>query len=264
MVGGVNTVSTSIASVYNANNQKLAETLSRIASGKKVDKPSDDFVGYVRAQNYTSDIAAYEQVKQDITDIKAVTAAMQDVGNSVYKNIEDMRTLARKYAATTDADEQQAYTEQFDALKQNIANTLVAATYDHKGTITPLYQSGSHGTVTVDPFGTALDVTISTAADATGLSVTDADAAFNTELAAGASYILEADGFGKVLDQQSKLADTIISSKEAARTLITDIDDVRNSPSQPTCRSVNRRQSPCFPRPMYRARESFSCSPDLE
>jgi flagellin-like hook-associated protein FlgL len=222
------TISQSIAAAYNANNQTLAETLARIALGKKVDKPSDDFVGYVRAQNYTADISTYEQVKQDITNIKSLTAAMQDVGNTMYQGIEQLRAYARKYAATTDPDEQQAYTEKFDALKTSLDNTITASTYDNNGVVTPLYQTGSHGTVTVDATGTALDITITNAvASPGGLAVTDGDANFNTELSAAASYLVQAEGFGKVLDLQSKLADTIINSKEAAKGMITDIDDVK-------------------------------------
>jgi hypothetical protein len=48
MIGGIDYSSIRLASAYNFNSQQLSDTLSRIATGKKISKPSDDFAGYAR------------------------------------------------------------------------------------------------------------------------------------------------------------------------------------------------------------------------
>ena len=64
LIGGINNVSQTLASVYNQNNRIYAETLSRIASGKKIQRPSDDFAGFVRAQTMKTDVSGFEIVER--------------------------------------------------------------------------------------------------------------------------------------------------------------------------------------------------------
>ena len=48
-----------------------------------------------------------------------------------------------------------------------------------------------------------------------------------SEIEVAATYLFKADGFSEDLDMHVDLTDTIINSKEATNSLITDIDDIK-------------------------------------
>ena len=80
ILGGLNTVSQTLAGVYNQNNRIYADTLSRIASGKRIQRPSDDFVGFIRAQTMSTDVSGFEIVKQKLTEAKGIAEMMAQAG----------------------------------------------------------------------------------------------------------------------------------------------------------------------------------------
>lgn len=230
MIGGINYASSQIASIYNTGNQQLANTLTRLASGKKFQSASDDLVGYLRAQNMQGDISAYDQVRENLTNFKASTTAAVQAGSSIYENLTKMEDLATKYAAekagSADADLMAQYKAEFNSL-QTQATTTLANTYVDGVQLTDTTDA-LNATVSLGPDGGALTLTFSDAADlSTAIDIDDAGAvaAVQAEVSAGMTYMYEAKSYDSIADQQLKLTDTIINSKKAVMSLITDIDE---------------------------------------
>ncbi len=244
MIGGIDTTSIRLASAYNANNQLLADTLSRIASGKKISRPSDDFTGYLRSNRLQNDVDSYTTIKENLTSAKAVTGTAVEVGNAIYEDLVKMKNLLTSYYNTADSaddnDERSAIQTEFNAIKNNLTSYISNTKYNG----TTVYSAATLDTVNLDPDGTgqleitfaAGDIAVPATPTLTGFVVGDAAttttnqtnelAALNTEITAATSYLVKAQAYDKSVDRQLRISDTIIQSKQSAISLITDIDEV--------------------------------------
>jgi flagellin len=235
MIGGISYASSQIASAYNSSSQQLADTLTRIASGKKFQSASEDMLGFIRSQNLQSDISGYDDVKQNLTEFKTFTSAAVDAASTIYEKMSKMKTLATNYAAAVtaaDTDKQAEYKSEFDALKTEVGSILTNSRVDGVNVTT----SGSAlKTVSLDPQGTgslAMNFTTNTTSGGvTGFDITAGTigATIQTEIGKVLSYMSEAKAFDGITDQQLKLTGTIINSKQAVSSMITDIDDAEET-----------------------------------
>lgn len=233
MLGGINNVAQQIASVYNANNLRLAEILKRIASGKKVDNPNDDFTGYMRAAGLQTDVSQYEYVKADLIEASAVASVAELAGNGVYDDLARMKTLVGLYwDAAGDADEQAAYAAEFNALKVSVQNSLDNTKYNGDEIISDVFSY----TVYTDPEHSGeIEITFEAAdiPSIAGLTIGDGgkdkateEGEVQDEINAAISYLVKAESFGNMITRQMNIIDTIIQSKESTISLITEIDEV--------------------------------------
>jgi flagellin len=244
MIGGIDTTSIRLASAYNANNQLLADTLTRIASGKKISRPSDDFTGYLRSNRLQNDVDSYTKIKENLTSAKAVTGTAVEVGNSIYEDLVKMKDLLTSYYNTADSaddnEERSAIQTEFNAVKNNLTSYISNTKYSG----TTVYSAATLETVSLDPDGTgqlaitfaAGDIAVPATPTLTGFVVGDAAttatnqtselAALNTQITAATSYLVKAQSYDKSVDRQLRVSDTIIQSKQSAISLITDIDEV--------------------------------------
>ena len=232
MIGGINYASSQIASIYNAGSQQLAATLTKIASGKRFQNASEDLIGFTRAAQLNSEINGYSMVKQNLTEAKVITDAAIQVGSGVYKDLLEMKNLAQKYidekAGANDTDKLAEYKAEFTTLKKSVVSALDNAYADGVQITTA---SSSLKTVDLDPEGNGtLDINFSAvpvSATIDGLDITTManTTAVDTELTNSLTYLSEAKQFGSIIDNQLNLSNVIINSKEAVKSLITDIDE---------------------------------------
>ena len=235
MIGGPNPISFKLSQIYRENNQAIANSLARIASGKRIQNASDDFVGFLRSAELQTDIAGYRIVKQDLTEAKGLADYAGEVGSNIAEDLARMKELALLYETEVgggnDPDVLAAYKSEFDALKTTITNTIDDAYYDGIKVLDSLAPKLKE--VDLDPSGAGGTFTIQFAAgdivDVSALDITavNADEDVQDEIEAVASYVFKAEGFSEDLDRHIDLTDTIINSKEATNSLITDIDDVK-------------------------------------
>ena len=228
MIGGINYASSQIASVYNSGSQQLAATLTKIASGKKFQSASEDLIGFIRAQNLQVDIDGYGQVRENLTEFKAYTSASVTAASSVYESLSEMKKLATQYAGTSDTDMQAEYESEYNALKSEVV-TMLENTYVDGTLVTA---SGSEiKAVDLDPDGNGSltmnysDVASNTAVAALTISSNTAEDDVQAEIDSTLTYLSEAKAYNEIAEQQLNLTTTIINSKQAVVSLITDIDE---------------------------------------
>lgn len=233
MIGNSGPVSTSIASVYAANTKALSEALTRIASGKKFQNASEDLIGFIRSRNLNVDISGYERVRENLTEFKAYTAASVQAASSIYENLSEMKELARQYEGTSDTDLRAEYASEFNALQTQVETALENTYVD--GTL--VTASGSDiRSVDLDPDGNgSLTMNYSDIAsntDVANLDITDTTNAqddVQTEISSMLTYLSEAKAYNEIAEQQLNLTTTIINSKQAVVSLITDIDEAQET-----------------------------------
>ncbi len=228
MIGGSGSITSKLASVYAANTKALSDALSRLSSGKKFQSAKDDLSGFIRSNKISTEIDGYRRVREDLTAFKAYTSAAVETGSKVYENLTRMKTLAKQYAGVTDTEMKSNYRAEFESLKIQTGKILTSTFVDD----TNIMQASSTITsVPLDPHGGgSLEMKFSTVTEKNsidgfaidGESIgTDIDKEIDKML----DFLSEAKAFDRISSQQLKLNETIISSKEALQSLISNIDD---------------------------------------
>jgi flagellin-like hook-associated protein FlgL len=224
MINGPDAISTNLSNIYTNNSQTIADSLVRIASGKRISVPGDDFAGFIRASGLQSDVDGYRNIKQDLQDASALVTYGKGVGNTIVEDLTRMKELADLYGQTSDADKQAAYTTEYDTIVDRITATKAGSYYD----TTQVYQAGALTTVNINTEG-AQNVSVTTTAIGDETAVNDittaTTGAIQNEINNANTYVTEMESFGKVIDRTIKLTDTIISSKNATISAITEIDE---------------------------------------
>lgn len=229
MIGGVNYASSQLSSIYNSGAEQLASTLTRIASGKKFQNASEDLLGFIKSNRLSNEISGYQKVKENLTEFKTYTTAAATAGSSIYENLTKMKSLAKQYAAAAGDTEQQAvYEAEFGSLKTQIANVFSNNKINSKDI---LQTTSAVSTVDLNPDGgSSLALQFTDVADRTAIASMAIDggtilADLDAELESSQTYLSEAKTFDSIASQQLKFNETVISSKEAVKSLITDIDE---------------------------------------
>jgi flagellin len=230
MIGGVNVATSQIANIYNQGNNQLSDTLAKIASGKKFQNAGEDLLSFTRANNLTNQIKGYNDVEQKLTAAKTVTSAAVNVGSKVYENLTKMGDLASKYA-TASTQEQAEYAAEFKSLRDTVVTSLSNAKVDGVNIADGTYNK----TVAMDPNSGTLAVDLHaagnfvTSANLATLDLTTGAAAavtaVGTETTNALNYMNTAKGLNDTIENQISLNKTIVNSKEAVKSLITDIDE---------------------------------------
>jgi len=245
MLGGINSVTNEIARVYTQNNARLSEILQRIASGKKMLSPSDNFAGYARASALKVDVEGYEQVAVDLTEAKSVSRTAELAGEGIYEDLTRMKTLIGLYYdadGAGDADAAATYKNEFDSLLANVQDTIDNTTYeasaivdsafsyevdmDPEGTGTLTITFDAQGGVQGARTGDIVDVsTVGTAPTIGDSNEADELTLIDDQITVATNYLMKAENYTEMIDRQITITNTIIESKNAAISLIEDIDE---------------------------------------
>lgn len=231
MIGGINSINSGLASIYNANTRALSQSLGRIASGKRIQKPSDDFAGYIRSRSLLDDVSGLAVVKQDLQKAKGYADYAVEAGTALMEKLERIKELAVLYGSTSDATEQALYVAENSVIGAEITDLIANAQIDSN----QAFQDDTLIDVELDPDGASgsFDVTFVEATDYTSaieiaaLVVTDGGTTADAAIAKVTSYLAKASGYSEDIQRHMDLTDIVINSKEAAASLITDIDEVK-------------------------------------
>ena len=136
-----------LADLNNITNE-LQQTQNQLASGKSIQKPSDDPFGTARALQYRADLAANQQYQSNVNDAtawqNAADTALGDVG-SLSLRARDLVVQAGN--GTLSASDRLTIASEVDQIIESVktaANTQYAGTYIFSGskTNTPPYVTG--------------------------------------------------------------------------------------------------------------------------
>lgn len=212
-----------LSNIYSANADALSSSLTKLASGKRVQNPGDDFAAYIRASGLNTDITNYQSIRQDLQGAKGLTDYASGVGNAILEDLTRLQELQDLYNATSDTDKQTAYSTEYDTIKTRIGDTIADSVYDG----TAVYAAASLGAFNVDPTGTgSIDVNASDVADVSGFA-NIANDDISTELASAQTFVAEMNSFGTEITRAMNLNDTVVSGKEATVSALINVDELK-------------------------------------
>ena len=226
MIGSVNT--SSLSQIYRAQTNEYSLLSAKIATGKEINKPSDDFVGFTRAAGINTKIDAYKRVNANLTELREPAKLASDVGNSIFEDLTKMKKLAEKYASETDTDAKATLDTEFTNLGVNIKNTIDTNKY---GT-TQVYAAGTLKEANINPDDAKLSITFAAGdviADLSSWTLSGGKTATDVqdELKKATSFTIKAEGYLTQVDRQIKMNENIISNKESTYSALTDLDEVK-------------------------------------
>jgi len=231
MIGQSNPSLNLLTDIYSANNSAIFAAMTRIASGKRVQRPGDDFAGYVHAQAMQSEVDSYQTIKLNLQDAKGLADYATGVGNDIAVDFIRLKQLKGSYAASSsDTDQQSAYKSQYDAVILSITDLKTASYFNG----VRVYQTGATlQSVEVNPDNSALAIHVAATRIANESAVSDiantSDAAIQNEINNAQTYAAELQSFGHLIQRTMDLVDTAMSSKQAAISVIMDVDDAQES-----------------------------------
>jgi len=225
MINTNTSIASLLSNIYTANGVALGDSMAKIATGKRVANPGDDFAAWIRASGLRTDVTGYQNIKQNLQDAKALVDYAKGVGNTVVEDLTRMKELADLYGQTTDTDQQAAYQAEYDTIVDRIGETIANSFYD----TTQVYQAASLTTVTINTEGAQdVDVTASAVGDETAVNniASVSTTAIQNEINNANTFVAEMESFSTVLTRNLNLTDTIISSKNATISALVDVDEV--------------------------------------
>jgi flagellin-like hook-associated protein FlgL len=192
------TTSLNLTDYYRLNQSRLADSMVRVASGKRFQNPADSISDYFRSQQFKADIKGHQQVQRELSYGSAFLDVAKEVGQSVFEDLGKMKELMdHYYDATTTTDEKSADKAVFEAIKNRISDDIENSYYGEwkavqDNGLTPLLS------IVLDPRDISMTYDISYDADdvtdATGLTLgvsgqATEEAALQGQLDRAASYL---------------------------------------------------------------------------
>ena len=123
--------SSRIALFTKSNENSLGASLVRLASGNRVNRPSDGIPDYFISERLSRESQSYAPVLRDIGEGLAMLQVASSAGESVFNALTDMRELVKMYynENTTDSD-RDAYRAEFKALRSTVSDIIANSRYD--------------------------------------------------------------------------------------------------------------------------------------
>ena len=120
-----------IALFSKSNEFNMADALVRLASGKRVNRPSDSIPDFFYSEKMERESCANTQLLRGIGEGMAFVDVAASAGEQVFNGINGMHDLIeRYYRPDTTSDEQNAMEDEFNALKMTVTTLISSSNYD--------------------------------------------------------------------------------------------------------------------------------------
>jgi flagellin len=240
MVSSINSYFYNLADIYHQNRQNLAQTLTRLASGKKFQTPSDDLSGYFRSETLQQQYDRYQQIRPDMEEWKGVMDIASTAGQEVYSTLDRMKELSDLSADLPTTDSKQAdYTAEYNHLLSNLTKTRATTFYGS----TDLLNTASGGTppmkvidlipdaaadnsqsMVIDPGKIISDADLGSLAIPAAGTVSDVASDIDTALADVQTFLGTVSAYSSGLQSHLNITDSIMSNLQGAKSAVTDVD----------------------------------------
>ena len=227
MINTNTSIASTLSELYTSTGAQETQLMSQIASGKRVQNPSDDFAAYVKAQTLNGDIASQQTLAQGITAAQGMATYATQVGNNIASDLTQLQNLQAAYtAANGDATQQASLTAQYNSVVAQITDTTTNSMYNG----TAVYSTTALTTANVNTSGGTIAVKASAIGGTTGISnITTAVASdIQNEINNAQAYVSDMGSVGNELTQASALSDTIISTDQASVSALTDDNEAED------------------------------------
>ncbi len=237
----VNTVTSGIyTSSINKNNQAQSKSLGQIASGKSINKASDNAAGLAVALQLGSDVSTLKQASTNLVQgsalLQTADGGLQQAGN-ILNRMKELATQAT--SGSVDATGRTAINDEYQNLKTELDGLSTSTTFNGQkvldGSYNNNFQAGTSATDTINAdlsgvnvSASGLGLTPAAGANANALSTSTSAQATSAELDTAinklSSYRSQVGAIQSSFTTRSDVVDTESQSLQEAQSAIQDAD----------------------------------------
>lgn len=213
---------------------QLSDSLTRVASGKRVESPFDNITDYFHAKNYKREYTDFDRVRTDVAETSAMLDVASHIGEQVFDGMNQMRILVEEYyKENVTAEDKAAIIAEFNATRDMVANAIENGYYDGKKLVAETSVTGSLKKVNLDPKDLSqifsVDFSEAQVANVSGLTLGngnfEAEAGrVQAEFDKAGSYLASVSAYSRGIKAQYNLVSTKITATKSAESNIVDID----------------------------------------
>ena len=216
-----------LSAFFKINQNVIYNSMIHVASGKRVQQPSDSAADYFYARQMNADAQGLQQVERDMSVGSALLDCAKAVGSSVFEDVTTMKDLIKSYYdPSRTSDEQSADKADFEAIRNRVTSDINTAYYDNWKLVadngqTPLMKimlDPRDLSKTFDISFDAGDVTDVSALTIGGSGKAAELAALETQLGKAGNYLAKATVYSDDLASQHDLtADKVVYYSQSAQ-----------------------------------------------
>ncbi len=240
MVSVYDTTSTSSTSFINRNDRAQSQSNTSLASGKKINKASDDAASLAISALLSSDVST---LKQSATNLVQGTALLQTADGALEQAgniLERMRSLSSQASsAGLDTGSQNAVNDEYQSLAGELNSLASDTSFNGRnlvdGTFSQTFQSGTDGATTlqadltgVDLSVTGLGLSAAFGANINALSTQSSAQATTAEIDNAisnlANYRSQVGALQSSFSTQGEVVETTIENTQSANSALSDVD----------------------------------------
>lgn len=224
-----------LISIYKSNEYSLTDSLTKVASGKRVSSPVNGSADYFRAQSFSRVYSECDKIRTDVADVAGMIDVGVAAGESVFKNLSKMRQMVDDYYdPNTTQDQKNAMKADFDQLIKQVNSTIANAAYDGKKLIQDTSASGPLKTVFLDDHDLSQTFSVSftaqQVADPTALTLGSTNqnseaTAVQNELDKAGSYLASVSAYSRGIKSQYRILEKKMTVSRQVVSNITDADE---------------------------------------
>jgi flagellin len=223
----------SIATFNKKNENSLASSLLKLASGKRFNQPSDNIPDYFVASRLEQNNSTNEKIKVNLAQVSTQAGVAEQAGTYIFDDLTTAYSLVEEfYDPSTPSNEKDAIKTQFSMLMTQITSTIDNTFWDGQQVIRDTGTS-SFASVAIDASNPDEMLTLSFSgnqiADVSSLVLGNTD--FNTESQAvqvelnkAASYLSRVSVFNRSLNAFYNITEAAIAANQHSLSGVSDIN----------------------------------------
>jgi flagellin len=234
MVSSIGSASSLIGNYYNLSQNKLADTLTKLSSGKNYSRPKDGVAEYFAVDTLKRNRRGYEIVRRDLERGLAIVNMAEGFAMELVEGFKQLKVLTEEYwGEPVGSDTRTAIESEFNAIVTGMQTTIDNAAFDGYN----LFQAGTLTSIMLDPNDISKTFDITYAAgdivNTGGLAVdagVDYDATIaiiDAEYNKSMTYLAKTSGYIHSFHAQISVTDSIIENTSVSEASINDVDEAK-------------------------------------
>ncbi|OGJ86094.1 MAG: hypothetical protein A2268_02655 [Candidatus Raymondbacteria bacterium RifOxyA12_full_50_37] len=224
-----------------ATNARLGESILKLSTGLRFNKPSDGAFEFLRASHLQNETRMYEGVKSTLDEYKSIFNLANDAATEILHKLERMQELTTQASDPTMAESERLVLQaEYNTLRNGMDTIVKGTKYDGGGI---LNAAGTYNqalsiplapdsTITMDVNLSKLDVgdadginvALADWSDPIGVKVTTAANEVSAAITVVGSFISEASAYTSELESHTNIIDSTIQNYTAARSSLIGVD----------------------------------------
>ncbi len=223
------------------NSHALADSIKRLASGLRVERPQDGIYEYMRGKSLESSVRQYEEIGRNLAENNSILKLANDAANEILDNLNSMLEYSRQASdpLMSSSDRSALYIE-FDSARTAIDSIVKGTKYENGGILFAAGQYNQPISIAITPDrSVSMDIDLNpldvTAGAGSGLVIDNAVWGDENDAVASATeietaidtlktFMSQVSGYLNQIKGHANITDSVIENYNAAKSALVGVD----------------------------------------